>query len=419
MRGIKMVKQRIFMLLVLVVLLSPIVVEARNNPTIRLSIANYDPLPAQPGQFVDVWVSVENIGMGDAQGLVVEFQESPFFELVDPSDKVREIGVLGSFRDFSLKYRFRVSNDVVEGPNTLSFDYSIASQPGVVGTSNLRIDVKSIEVPISISSVRLSPDPIEPGKLSTLTIAVTNPSLSSNIRDVSVRLQLVDNQGGSLFNFPFAPVDSTNKKSINRIQPGQTTEFRFNLVAYPDADSRIYKVPILFSYFDDVGNKYDETLFVSLNVNSEPDLFAIIESTNINKQRRSGEIIFDIVNRGVSDIKLLTVELNENEHVKITSASNIEYLGNLESDDFKSARFNLRISEDVDEVSFPLVLTFRDALNNEFVETIEVNHVLGEPPSNGNGTSTLILIIVIVVVVIYFVYRRRQKRKKLLSEDDD
>ncbi|MCC7574061.1 hypothetical protein KO361_00515 [Candidatus Woesearchaeota archaeon] len=399
-------------------LLLPMVVSAQNAPIIRLSISNYDPMPVQPGEFVDVWISIQNIGAGEAKDLRLEYLDSPFFELVNPDEKVREISVLGSYRDYTLKYRFKVANNVVEGVNELRFEYSLGGAPGVISTSNLRLDVKSTDVPISISSVRLYPDPVEPGQKAELVIGVTNPAQSSNLRDVSVALQLADTQGGSMFNLPFAPIGSTNKKSINRILPGQTTEFRFSLTAYPDADSKIYKVPVVFAYYDDLGRRYDDISFVSINVNSQPDLYVMIEGITVDTDSRSGEVIFDVVNQGVSDVKLLSVILEDSDSFKVTSASNIEYLGSVESDDFKSARFRILVDGDVDEVAFPLTLTFRDALNNEFVETFEIIHVLRHPESNGNSSGTLIVVLVILGMVVYWYHRRKQRKKKLLDEDD-
>ena len=414
--GMKM-NVKFFVVVLLAVLILPFGVEA-SSPTIRIGVTNYDPMPIQPGKFVDVWVSVQNIGAGDARDIELNFLDSPYFELVNPDDAVRTINVLGSYKDHVLRYRFRVADDVVEGANNIRFEYTVGNFPGVSGIVNLRVDVKSTEVPVHVSSVRLSPDPVEPGGRAELVIAVTNPSVSSNLRDFSVSLQLIDQQSGSLFDLPFAPVDSTNVKSINRILPGQTTEFRFSLVAYPDADSKVYKIPVLFSYFDDTGSRYDSSSFVSINVNSEPDLYAIIEGIDLNKNVRQGEVIFDIVNQGISDIKLLTVQLGSTDSLSIVSSSDKEYLGNIDSDDFKSARFRVSISDEIDEVFFPLRLTFRDSLNNEFVEEIEVRHVLREHVGNGNGQFTWIIVLIIIGVFVFYQYRKKKKKKKLLEEAD-
>jgi len=366
-------KTKIFLVALLALLVLPIMVNAQSSPIIRLSISNYDPFPVQPGEFVDVWVVVQNIGDGDAKNIRIEHIESSFFQLVNPSDKVKEIPVLGAFKDYVLRYRFKVANNVVEGFNELMFEHSMSGFPGVVSTSNLRLDVKSTEVPITISSVRLNPDPVEPGQRADLTLAVNNLALSSNLRDVSVTLQLISSTPTGIIELPFAPVDSTNKKSVGRILPGQTTEFKFSLVTYPNADSMIYKVPVLISYFDDVGRRYDVTTFISINVNSEPDLRVLIESISVDTHVRQGEVMFDIINKGISDVKLLSVQLDDSESMEVTSASRWEYLGDVDSDDFKTARFKIAVKNNVEVVTFPIILTFRDSLNNEFKKTYELS----------------------------------------------
>jgi hypothetical protein len=414
--GIKM--KNTIIALALMILVLPIMVSAQSSPTIRLSISNYDPMPVQPGQFVDVWVVVQNTGAGDARDLRIEYIESEYFKLVNSQDKVKEISVLGSYKDYVIKYKFQVSDNVVEGQNELRFQYTLGNQPNVVSTSNLKLDIKSTETPVTISSVRLTPDPVEPGKKSDLVLAVKNLAPSSNLRDVSVELQLMTiQQTGIIIDLPFSPVDSTNKKSISRILPGQTTEFRFSLVTYPDAESKIYKIPVTITYYDDVGRQYQDTTIISINVNSEPDLYIILEGTTLDTKTRTGDVIFDVINQGVSDIKLLSVKLQENDF-EIISSANTEYLGNIDSDDFKSARFRVSLNEEVEELTFPLTLTYRDALNNEFTETIQVTHKLKAPESNGNSTGTIIVVIIILLLLGVWYYRRKQKRKKALKDEE-
>ncbi|MFP4568149.1 MAG: COG1361 S-layer family protein [Candidatus Woesearchaeota archaeon] len=406
------------MMLALFIIPASALAQTNQNPLIKLSIANYEPMPVQPGQFVDVWINVQNLGSGDARDIKIRYLESPFFTLVNPDEQEREIPILGAYKDNMLKYRFKVADNVVEGQNQIRFEYELKDSSGVA-TTNLNIEIKSTEVPISISSVRITPDPVEPGERADLVIAVTNPSLSSNIRDVSLTMQLATNEGNAPLNLPFAPVDSTNKKSINRIQPGQTTEFRFNIITYPDAESKIYKVPVTFTYFDDAERQYQDTNFISINVNSQPNLYAIIESISVDTKMRTGDVIFDIINQGISDIKLLTVELDETENMKLISSTNKEYLGNLESDDFKSARYKIRIDELAEDVTFNLKLTFRDALNNEFTETLQIQHELQEPQTNGGNSTIIVVLIIIFAIIGIIIYRRRAKRKKLMQEEDD
>jgi len=411
-------KNKIFVMALLALLVLPIMVSAQSSPIVRLSISNYDPFPVQPGEFVDVWVVVQNIGAGEAKNIRIEHIESPFFQLVNPSDKVQEIPVLGAYRDYVLRYRFKVANNVVEGTNELTFEHTMGGFPGVVSTSNLRLDIKSTEVPIAISSVRLNPDPVEPGQRADLTLAVKNLALSSNLRDVSVTLQLISTTPTGIVELPFAPVDSTNKKSVGRILPGQTTEFKFSLVTYPTADSKIYKVPVLISYFDDLGRRYDDTTFISINVNSEPDLHVIIEAISVDTRVRNGEVMFDIINKGISDVKLLSVHLDDSDSLEVTSASRVEYLGNVDSDDFKTARFKIAVKNGVEVVTFPITLTFRDALNNEFKETYEISYKLRAPTGNGGSFSTWIIILVIIGGIVGFYYYRKNKKKKSSKDDD-
>src|SRR6056297_2054604 len=137
------------MIMLTALIIMPFNVNAQTtNPLIKFNIANYDPMPVQPGQFVDVWVAVQNTGTGDAEQLKIEYVESPYFELVNPEDKTKTISVLGSYKDYLIKYRFKVADDVVEGTNTLTFEHSLRGASNVISTTNLNLDVKTIDVPI-------------------------------------------------------------------------------------------------------------------------------------------------------------------------------------------------------------------------------------------------------------------------------
>ncbi|PIN79971.1 hypothetical protein COV13_04415 [Candidatus Woesearchaeota archaeon CG10_big_fil_rev_8_21_14_0_10_32_9] len=283
-----------------------------------------------------------------------------------------------------------------------------------VYTAKLPIDIKSAEAPISVSSVSMTPEVITPGSKAKLTIAVKNLAKSSNVRDVQVSLYLdpIIASTTIVSDIPFITTTS-NKKSLDRITPGQTSEFTFELVAYPEAESKVYKLPVIISYKDDAGNNYSTTYLVGVQVNSKPDLILNIDSSSLNKNVQQGDVIFNIINKGVNNMKLMTITLNAADGYELLDASNIIYIGGVDSDDFQTANFNVKTTE-TNVVKFNVTLDYRDALNNEFTDNRLVEYVLREP-LDGNGGSPLITIIVILVIAagIFFWVRKRKKNKEL------
>ncbi len=406
-------KKKIFLVFVLV-LLGAFVSSAyaSMSPNINVSLATYSPLPAEPGKPVTVWVNVQNIGLS-ASNIVVELEDSPSFTLLNERDRVKEIPVLGSYNDYLIKYELFVAENTPEGSRDLLVNVKMDGASSVLRT-RLPIDIKSAEAPISVSSVSLNPEILVPGKKSKLTVAVRNLAKSTNVRDVQVSLYLdpIIASTTIVADIPFVTTTS-NRKSTDRIAPGQTSEFSFELLAYPDAESKIYKLPVIISYKDDSGNNYSLTYMVGVQVNSKPELLLNVDSSSISKSLRQGEVVFSVVNKGVNNLKLMSITLNEGEGYEVTDTSNMLYIGKLDSDDFETAKFNVKVSPQTSVVNYNITLDYRDALNNEFSDNRNVEYVLRESV-NGNGGNSLITIVVMLVLAAgIFVWFRKRKIKAI------
>lgn len=383
------------------------------NPSIKLSVSNYNPLPVRPGQNVDVWVLVQNVGSETARGINIEFVESDYFKLVSSSDKIKTISVLGSQNDYILKYTFAVSNSVPDGINSLEFKYTVDNLVGTSFQSKLDLQVKSSGAPLSISRVSLEPNPLVPGSKSKLSLMLKNIAGATALKDVNVKLELapIASSTGVLLDYPFVPVGSSNQKTIDSIRAGQTAEVSFELAAYASATAQIYKLPVTITYKDDSGNEFEQSVIVGLEVNADPEILITIEAANLNKKVRTGEIIFDVTNRGLSDIKLVTFYVGESDTFELLSASAQSYIGNVDSDDFETARFEFKAN--ADELEIPVRIEYRDTLNNRFTKESILKFSLKEPSNgNGGGTGTIIIVLLIIVGIGIFFWRRSKKKKQ-------
>lgn len=405
--------KKILLAIITLVLFSTMLglVSAEQSPNLNFSVSTYAPLPAEPGKPLTVWVNVQNIG-GEATNINVEFQDTPAFRLLNDRDRSQDISVLGTYSDYLLKYEVFVADDAPVGSRDLMLQYTMDGDSNVYNIK-IPIDVKSAEAPISVSSVSMDPKVITPGNNAKLTVAVKNLAKSSNVRDVQVALYLepVISSATVVTDLPFISVNS-NKKSIDRIVPGQTSEFNFELMAYPEAESKIYKLPVIISYKDDFGNNYSTTYLVGVQVNSKPELLLNIESSTVNKNSAQGEVVFNVINKGVNNMKLMTITLNPSEDYEVADPSNTVYLGKVDSDDFQSAKFNV-MSKAQEVIKYNVTLEYRDALNNEFTDNRIVEYTLREPANGGGGSPVVTIIIVLLIAAgIFFWVRKRKKNKE-------
>ena len=375
---------------------------------ISVSVSKYDPYPATPGQTVRVWLLVQNTGETDAKDVKVEvIGQEPFTVYND--DSVKTISSLGGQKDYLVDFNLKVDDNAVEGNNNLKIRYG-------VGTTDTEVDipiyVQAKDSTLTIDNVQMNPTEISPGSDGTLTITVKN-NAPSTMTDLDMKLQLQAIIGGVLVDLPFAPMDSGTEHKVYQLEPGNSTDFTYDLRAYPDATSKVYKIPFTLTYFDSLGNAKNKSDYVGVVVNGVPDISMLIDKTDLSMQKRAGSITLKIINKGVSDIKFLNVILQKSPDFDSLSNSDTTYVGNLVSDDYQTAEYNIDVKSKANTITIPVTLQYQDS-NNKYYEknfNVELNLVDSSKLNAQTGIGGYSWISIIVVLIIGFGVWRYFKNK--------
>jgi len=403
-------------LFILLLVLIALPFAAAEYSLLNASILSYEPVPAEPGAYVTVYIQLANEGNRVAEDVQTVLETSYPFSL-DPTEPAeRTISIIGGQRAQVLEYKVRVASDAVTGENKLLFKFK--SNNGLWQTDELLINVLSGDATITVTDAFLEPEQIAPGEKGRFTLKVKN-NADDTLKDITVTLNLFTRTTATatsvaVSDLPFVPVGNTNAKKLFTLMPGNEESFTFNLQTYTTAAPGLYKVPFSISYYDNVGNFHNVTQIIGLLVGSEPELTVSVDSTNLRQGTTTGEVSLRFVNKGLSDIKFLNVELEDTDHYDILSSSNEVYIGNLDSDDYDTASFNLKINGE-SELVLPVEITYRDANNKPYTvkETVTVTLFTNEDLGmKANYTGLIILIIAIVIVVGIFVLRNMRKKKK-------
>ncbi len=385
------------------------------TPLITAAVSSYDPIPVEPGKKFDVWISIQNTGDGSAKNVKIKFVDSYPFTLISDTNRETSIPVLGEFSNYLIKYTVLSADKVPDGESDLSLTYTTETMPGITGQLKVPINVQSAEANVMIESVKVEPESITPGSSAKVVVTVKNSASSTQLRDFSMDLQLTQIIGASnvILDLPFVPVGSSSKKSVKTIAPGASESFTYDLAVYPDAQAKIYKIPLTMSYSDDNDKNYTKSAIIGVVVNAKPELSVTIESSTINTKSTSGEIKFNIINKGISNAKLMTLTLETSSDYEILSASKEQYIGNIDSDDFENAVFEIKSLKD-DKITLPVKIEYRDPLNNKIEETFNVEYTIRDPVSAKSGFSwtTLIIVLLIVGIGVYFFTKRKSKSSK-------
>ncbi len=91
---------------------------------IDISVENYYPTPVEAGEYLNVWLKVNNPENAEAQNAVVRFKESFPFSLDPGEGKEFVVNTLSAGGFAIVKMKIRVDAGAAEGDNKLSFQYA-------------------------------------------------------------------------------------------------------------------------------------------------------------------------------------------------------------------------------------------------------------------------------------------------------
>jgi hypothetical protein len=397
-----------------------------NGGVLDINFINQDPDPVEPGEYVDVRWKMENLGDETLENVEIEFVATyPFSVDENPVKSYAKIdSQIKDDAGIIIKYKVRVDENAIEGSNLIKIKYR--SDDSTWTTQEYDINVQTVDANLGIMSIETVPTNILPGDEFELRIKVKNLA-DSTINDVNMKLDLLlstittgsmtTTKSDILDSLPFAPTKSATEKKIRNIKQGEEVVFTYSLIAYADAEAKVYKIPIELGYYDGIGTQYAKEDIVGIIIQSKPDLRVILESSEISAQGTKGEVSVKFVNKGLTDVKLLNVMLKESDNYDIISPSEV-YIGNIESDDYESADFEIYAKvNNLADLPIPVTYEYMDANNNKIVEESTLNVKLcteGDPSctEKKNNKNAIYGLVAVLIIVGFFIVRAILKRKK-------
>jgi len=373
----------------------------RENPTIipdsasvRIYSFKYEPYPVEPGESFDLWVKVQNIGSKTASDAACNLiTENPF--ILYRGNRLQKYGPLGSKEFAVFNYRIKVDENAVEGFNKLKVLCTDDPAKDRWIDDNVSIKIQTRYPTLNIVNVATNPSFLEPGQKAQLLITLENLA-DSSMKDVNVKIDFSK--------VPIAPIGEMGEKKLRRINAGEINDILFNVAALPDAEGGIYKVPVLLTYTDDIGTAYSVDGTIAVEINSEPDFYITLDSTTMTQSQKTGNIILKIVNRGLTNVKFLSVKILPVKDVKTISGDSV-YIGDIDSNDFETADFRLKVSSD--KIVLPLEIDYRDISNKK--HSNQINFTLDLASSSDlNGRSINWIAIIALIILVYFYFRKKE-----------
>ena len=380
----------------------------------RVTLLGHDPSPIQPGVATEFSFEITYLGSESYNPLEVSFVQEFPFKIASNEELTKNLGMIQSGETKAFSFMAVPSLSTESGTYDIGVQYFSPARRSV-NVVTFTVDVSTILTDLSGASISTSSKIIEsegipPGGSSEVIVRIDNLG-AYMMRDVSVKFDL------SSDDTPFAPIGGTSERKISAIPIGGTKEASIDVVALPSADGGIYKVPLTISYYDAFGTLIEKSDLVSLIVNAPSELSLLVDDTSLYA-RGPGTVSLRLVNKGLTDVKFLTVRLLESDGYEILRNSQ-EYIGDLDSDDYELAEFLIKAKKS----SFDLKAKaeFRDAQNvlqeEEFTVPFSIvsKKALGE--ANGNSFLTFLLFVIVVIFVIVDYRRWRRRHENIVWEE--
>ncbi|NOQ28548.1 MAG: hypothetical protein GQ566_00400, partial [Methanosarcinales archaeon] len=237
---------------------------------LSVKLMKYDPYPANTGEYVTVWIKIENPGLGGpSEDVKLRIVPEYPFSLEPGETGLEEIGKL-SMNDYAMfDFRLRVDDNAIDGKNILKAEYRerIDSE---WSETELAIEVESDKVDFEIADIDSVPLRLKPGDDDAKIVVVIQNIGDGDAECVKSRLMLPPGFNASdsysdIANLGTVVADASSDATFyidvdESVQPGE--QIATIIINYMDKDSDEYK---------------EETLDLRIPIKKTP-LFEILSS---------------------------------------------------------------------------------------------------------------------------------------------
>jgi hypothetical protein len=243
-------------------------------------------------------------------------------------------------------------------------------------------------------------------------------------RDNTLSLS-VKNTGRALSNLEFyLEDDKIQAKENKQVKLGNMEmgeDKRLSMPVFVSAEPGVRSMQVRLKWSEDDVDK-EETTYVPIVVNSDADAAIYIDAKPSPMVVGSDHTLsITVSNVGSYKIQNVEVTLQDSPAFEIFNAQRAQYIGGLESDDFSSVQYKVRVKA-LMPGQYPLsvLVRYKDQSGVWVEKGQEISVAIRSPsdivPANGNGNWVWMLAGAVVVMGAIYWYFRMRKRKPAVSQ---
>ncbi|WMW21320.1 hypothetical protein RE476_07860 [Methanolobus mangrovi] len=382
-------------------------VSAASAATMKVNIIEYDPFPAQIGEYVGVSVKIENIGYGRADAVSLKIEPEYPFSLDSQNNAVEFIGILSPEDAAVHEYRLYVDENAKVGTGTVDIYYQIYTGGSWYKSSfGLNVGSSTFDSKGTIELIDITCDPVVfmPGDIGTVSFTLTNTATESSVTiddvdyDTNARVQ-----SAALNGVEGIDVTSDNYVGSGVVGAGDSITLSYNVELADDVKDGTYYLDLSM-----VGNSHTYNNNWRIPVKVDSASIKVIPSKPMELINGEGTLEFDVANMHPNTLSSVSVKLSADG---VDFSPEEYFVGSMDSDELFTIEVDAKT--DIQESSVPVTITvdYRNGINEHSTEVAvrELELTTEEEGNSGNlATAGIGLAILLGIPAVIFIKRRKQ-----------
>ena len=379
---------------------------------LRADIVQCDPNPAEIGQYVNVWIKIENVDNTRAEDVSVKLIPSYPFSLDAGDDAVRNIGILSTDRHASLEYHLYVDENARPGTRSIKVRYQ--DNEGAawneetldiwVGSGSDTFDSKGT---IQLEEITTEPEVLMPGNKGTVTFTLKNTAtqysinLGGKVYDTNARVR-----SATLIGTDDIEVNSDPYHDTGILGPGDTVDLTYNIKVDDTARDGTKHLEFIV-----IGSSHTYNYDWNVPVKVDSAGIKVIPTKPLTIDNGVATIEFDIVNTHPNTLTSVSIR-PQAEGIEF---SPVEYfIGSMEHDELFTVEFDAQVVSDnvSNQQELELIAQYRSGINQHETSLNDLSlSIVTEKPNNGTGFASISVLLAIVVISSLVMYRRKKQQQ--------
>jgi len=382
-------------------------VSADSAATMKVDIIDYEPFPAQIGEYVDVRVKIENIGYGRADAVSMRMDPEYPFSLDSQKNAVEFIGILSPDDAAVHEYRLYVDENSKVGAGTVDVYYQVHEGGSWYKSSfDMNVGSSTFDSKGTIELTDISCDPVVfmPGDIGTVSFTLTNTAAGNSVTidgvdyDTNARVQSAALQGDT-------GIDVTSDSYVGSgvIGPGDSITLSYNVEVADELPDGTYYLD-----FSMVGNSHTYNNNWRIPVKVDSASIKVIPSKPMELTNGEGTLEFDVANMHPNSLSSVSVKLSSDG---VDFSPEEYFVGSMNSDELFTIEIDAKTDSEEELVPVTITVEYRNGINEHITE-VAVREIGLNSEDGGNGSYAAITVAVVLLMLgvpaIVFVQRRKQ-----------